>query len=308
MAGIKFILTDAAGNDLNDSVTIDLYSLQTSKQYQHTTHVKRSLLVNGIDATGGPTYRVMVTPANHRILQFFVMPHEGKAVEHAARVPVNPAKVLSIDAPPFDALPPKAQEILAAAEVPEFQDGAGSFLQGEPLYAAIDRLPLLKACFLNIAAKSASIQLQDGRTCLDHYLGLMRLNQDRLFIPTTAALVEEMAQSNAFHAVSPALHLPLAGYHMVASYKTFDHYANLQLTFQRRGEAGDDYVADVDIDDAQGIEHAFQVIRNSVTGPTNPYDIHEILLQQDPPISAGYEFAFAPAVVSKRAAQRASGS
>lgn len=295
MAGIRITLTDAAGNDLNDNVTIDLFSLQTSKQYQVTTRVPRSVLANGIDASGGPTYRVMVSPANHRIVQFFVMPHEGKVVEHAEKVPVNPAKVLSIDAPSFDGLPPKTQAILAAAEVPEFQDDAGNFLRGEHLYAAIDRLPLLKACFLNIAAKSASILLQDGRTCLDHYLGLMRLNQDRLFIPTTAALVEETAQSNAFHQVSPALHVPLAGYHTVSSYKTFDHYANLQLTFQRRGEAGDDYVADVDIDDAQGIEHVFQVIRNTATGPTNPYDIHELLLQQNPPIRPGYEFVFAPA-------------
>lgn len=295
MAGIRIILTDAAGNDLNDYVTIDLFSMQTSKQYQVTARVERSVLASGIDVTGGPTYRVMVTPANHRIVQFFVMPHEGEVVEQTEKVPVDPAKVLSIDAPPFDALPPKAQAILAAAEVPEFQDGAGNFLQGERLYAAIDRLPLLKACLLNIVAKSASILLQDGRTCLDHFLGLMRLNQDRLFIPTTAALVEETAQSNAFHPVSAALHVPLAGYHTISSYKTLDHYGNLQLTFQRRGEAGGDYVADVDIDDAQGIEHGFQVIRNTATGPTNPYDIHEILLQQNPPVRTGYEFVFAPA-------------
>jgi hypothetical protein len=36
---------------------------------------------------------------------------------------------------------------------------------------------------------------------------------------------------------------------------------------------------DADIDDAQGIEHVFQVIRPILTGKnTNPYDVHEILL------------------------------
>ena len=295
MAGIKLILTDAAGNDLNDNVTIDLFSLQTSRQYQVTKRVVRSVVVNGIDAAGAPTYRVMVTPANHRIVQFFVMLNESKAVEHKEKVPVDPAKVLSIKAPPFDALPPKAREILSAAQAPEFQNGPGNFLQSSSLYEALDRLPLLQACFLNIVAKSAGIVLQDGLTCLDHYLGLKRFNRDRLFISTTAALVEETAQSNAFYAVSPALHVPLAGYHTVSSYKTFDHFGNLQLTFQRRGESGGDYVADVDIDDARGIEHAFQVIRNTVSGPTNPYDIHDILLQQNPPVRAGYDFVFAPA-------------
>src|SRR5262249_9391920 len=70
-----------------------------------------------------------------------------------------------------------------------------------------------------------------------------------------------------FHSVSAALHDPMPGYHIVSSFKTFDHYGNLQLTFQRRGDTGADYAADIDIDDAQGIEHAFQVIRNSVTDP-----------------------------------------
>ncbi len=35
---------------------------------------------------------------------------------------------------------------------------------------------------------------------------------------------------------------------------------------------------DVDIDAAQGIEHVFEVLGDSVKGPTDPYDIHEILL------------------------------
>ena len=80
--------------------------------------------------------------------------------------------------------------------------------------------------------------------------------------------------------------------------KTFDRYGNLQLTFQRRGVTGNDYAVDVDIDDAQGIEHLFQVLRNSVNGPTNPYDIHDILLRQTPPVIAGYDFAFASIAAS----------
>ena len=35
----------------------------------------------------------------------------------------------------------------------------------------------------------------------------------------------------------------------------------------------------MDIDDAQGFEHIFQVLGNTLTGePTNPYNIHEVLL------------------------------
>ena len=55
-----------------------------------------------------------------------------------------------------------------------------------------------------------------------------------------------------------------------------DGLGNLQLSFFSDGT---DWLCDMDIDDAQGIEHIFQVVGNAVTGsPTNPYDIHEILV------------------------------
>lgn len=117
----------------------------------------------------------------------------------------------------------------------------------------------------------------------------MRLEQDRLFLKVTAALVEETANSNAFHPVPAALHEPVPGYTIIPCYKTFDHYGNLQLTLQRQGDTGTNYAVDVDIDDAQGIEHIFQVRHNSVAGPANPYGVHEILLQSKPAVEAGYD-------------------
>ena len=123
-----------------------------------------------------------------------------------------------------------------------------------------------------------------------------------------AGLWEDTSHSNAFHSVSGALHDPMPGYHIVGSYKTFDHYGNLQLTFQRKGDTGNEYAVDADIDDAQGIEHIFQVIRNTIAGPTNPYDIRDILLQQKPKVDPGFNFQFAERVtVAKPSAARASG-
>ena len=47
-----------------------------------------------------------------------------------------------------------------------------------------------------------------------------------------------------------------------------------------RGEIGaDQWLADIDIDDANGIAHMFQVLRNAITGrPTHPFDVHELLV------------------------------
>jgi hypothetical protein len=295
-ASLKLILTDAAGNDLNDNITIDLFSLQSSTHYQATQRIQREITINQIDVGGGPTFRVMVTPANHRIIQFFTILSDGKTTEYAAPVPIDPQKVVSISAPAFANLSGGAQRMLNQAESPRFNDGIGGFLQGQALYSALDSYPLLKAGLLNIAEKSRMTGLQDGSTCLDHYLGMVRFEQDRIFVRTTAALLEETAHSNAFHSVSAALHDPLPGYEIVSSFKTFDPYGNLQLTFQRRGDTGTDYAADIDIDDAQGVEHVFQVIRNSINGPTNPYDIHEILLRQIPRVNPGYGFIYAAAL------------
>ena len=42
---------------------------------------------------------------------------------------------------------------------------------------------------------------------------------------------------------------------------------------------GNEWRADVDIDDAGGVEHVFQVLRNTVSGsPTHPYNIHQLLV------------------------------
>ena len=77
------------------------------------------------------------------------------------------------------------------------------------------------------------------------------------------------------------------GFTLIDSFKTPDQYGNLQLTFSRNETTGA-LMADIDIDDAQGIEHIFQVVSHSITGiQTNPYDIHEIMLEYQK-IDPGY--------------------
>ncbi len=174
-AALVLTLTDAAGNDLNDRVIIDLFSTQTSAHLQVSERVGRGISIEGIDISGGPSYRVMITPANHRIVQFFVMLSEGKPTPFALPVPVDPGKVVSINAPRLENLQPKARQMMEAAQAPRFNDGVGGYLTGSQLYAALDPYPLLKACFLNIVAKSAATPLPDGQTCLDYYNGLLRI-------------------------------------------------------------------------------------------------------------------------------------
>jgi hypothetical protein len=291
VATLELELTTAGGQDLNDFAEIELVSTQDSNHYTNHVRVQRNVTLNNIAVNPTTVYRVTVMPSNYRIVQFFAMLSDGQTIRHSEKLPVDPKRVTALQAPGFAALSSQVQSILTKSEIPRFVDASGTFIQGQNLYAQLDNVPKLKACLLNIAAKSAATPLKDGSSCVDHFLGMIRMEQDRVFIRTTAALREETQNSPMFHRVSEALHDPVPGYTITDSYKTLDHYGNLQLTFQRKGEAGDDYVVDADIDDAQGVEHIFQVVRNFLTGPTDPYDIHDILIASQN-IDPGYAFVF----------------
>ena len=296
---LELELTNATGDDLGDFVRIELFSANTSTHTQNNARVQRNITVKDIPADGaGSVYRLALTPSNYRLVQFFITLADGHTHSEKVAFPVDPARVVAIQAPTFAGLDPKVQTLLAQSEIPRFQEPAGGFLQGSDLYEVLGKAPKLQACLFNITKKSASTPLRDGSTCLDHYKSLIRMEQDRLFIRINPALMEEVENSPLFHSVSPALHEPVPGYTITESFKTLDRYGNLQLTFQRHGTTGGDYLADVDIDDAQGIEHLFQVLRNSISGPTNPYDIHDILVT-DQQLDPGYSFVFAqPATVT----------
>jgi len=62
-----------------------------------------------------------------------------------------------------------------------------------------------------------------------------------------------------------------------ASFKTPDRMGNLQLTFANNAQ--EKMAVDADLDDHQGLQHAFDVIKHKFSGDTNPYDIHEVLVK-----------------------------
>ena len=300
-ARLELQLTNAAGEDLNDFVRIELFSTSTSNHYQNNVQVQRGVSVGGIEVGASSIYRVVLTPSNYRLVQFFIMLTDGQTATKTVAFPVDPGRVTGLQAPAFSGLGAEVQRLLMESEIPRFTAPDGSFRQGSDLYQALDPIPKLKACLLNITAKSAVSPLRDGSSCLNHYFGMIRMEQDRLFVRTHAALREEVQNSPLFHNVPASMHEPVPGYKILDSYKTLDRYGNLQLTFQRRGATGDDYVADIDIDDAQGIEHIFQVLRNSISGPTNPYDIHDILVKEQH-LDPGYSFKFAEAAIVRQLA------
>jgi len=293
-AKIQLQLTDVQGRPLDDpDILIEFFSNESSKHFRLSVSPKGGTIVNiSLEDPGNGMYRVLLMPTNYRTLQFFLRIMEGQTTTREPVVfPVDPSKVVSISAPPIEALPAPLRDRLANAAVEGFNDASGAPLRGASLYNALP--PLLKAALLNLYAKSAATQLGDGQSVFDKLGTMIRLKQDRLFAKTGAGLLEETQQDTFFHQVPETLHESVVPYHLVISYKTRDAQGNLQLTFSRNGDTGDDYLVDMDIDQAQGIGHIFEVLQNAVTsGLTNPYDVREILMA-DQKLQPLYDFKFA---------------
>jgi hypothetical protein len=180
-------------------------------------------------------------------------------------------------APPWSALPTRAQQALESSRL----DHAPLNVSGQALYEALDDLP--RAGLLNLVAKMGATTLLDGSTVLDHAQSFYRVRGDRVFANVAKGLrdlVRTAVDAHRFDSVDASLHQPPDRFRLVDSYKTVpDKYGNLQVTFFASVATPLTFRADIDVDDAAGIEHVFQVLGHWITGEgTHPYDIHEILL------------------------------
>ena len=152
------------------------------------------------------------------------------------------------------------------------------------------RGPLRKACLLNIFKKAGHTS-SDG--CDRFMIKPLVLRQDWCFCLVHEDIVMFLNDSTRFTSVNGALHDPLRGFQMLKglSYKSTDSHANLQVTLMKNATGR--FAADVDIDEASGIGHGFEVIRNKIGNQrTNPYLVRELLLLHHPAGAPRYRFVF----------------
>ncbi len=107
-------------------------------------------------------------------------------------------------------------------------------------------------------------------------------HRERIYALVDSALPNSLlSYPDKFEQVSGVLHhFPPGGWAPINgpdSFKTRDAAGNIQFTFARNGDG--QVMADVDLDDHKGIQHAADVLKHKITGKdTDPYDIHEILI------------------------------
>lgn len=280
---VRLRLKDVFGAPIREAATIQFHNLETSeRKLLKGVDVSRIVAVSGLRGAPRGLYRMSIDiPSYMPVSRFLNVPASATPLTEIAMA-IDPADVTEVKFPAYGRLPADLRGLIERSKAVLGFEGKS----GKALYESLDSVR--KAGMINIAAKANVTPLADDSTVLPRLEELHELRGDRFFVTVAKELREEVKHSAAaglFHSVSGFLHHPPDGFTPAGSFKTPDNYGNLQLSFFMKGN---ECRADVDLDDAQGLGHIFQVLGNWLTNrPTHPYDIHQILYAYQH-IDAGY--------------------
>lgn len=271
MASLTIRLRDAVGNPLADRADVHVRHRGTGVLKQRWRDRKATGAFKAQDLVNGQVYQVRAFPARHRPVGRFVPVRDDTTVELSC--PVHPDRVTEVRFADYAALGDEFHRVMANSAT-EGHPGR----RGEDLYTSLHVIP--RAGLLNLFAKMSQTPVL-GRPAWSYLNSLYRIRGDRIFADVANGFrddVKSEVAAHAFHAVSGAAHEPEDGFAGAGSFKSDDPYGNLQLTFFSSKQLPLSFKVDADVDDAAGIEHAFQVLRNwAAAAETHPYDIHQIL-------------------------------
>ena len=291
MADLVLQLSDVHGDPLGEQVDIRLQHHTLAAPRLVRSVARKTLRIADLIGPPQGLYSIYIDPPSYLPVSQFVRLTSART--RATFVfPVDPVKVRAVTFPPFGDLHPWMRSLLErSGEVVGFIGAAGA-----DLYDGLDTIR--RAGLLNVSAKCEATPLGDGTTVADHLARattqIVGILGDRTYAVIDAAFFGECRNALArglLREVPGGLHHPpRPGYALARSYKSDDHYGNLQLTFFTDGSG---FIVDIDIDDAGGLAHLFQVARNALSGrPTHPFDIHEILIRHQK-VDPAYSFQLA---------------
>ena len=287
-ADVHVSLRDVFGQPLNDEVEIIFKNQKVeSLSQKFTVKLKggsEPVVLQGVPAFPTGLAQVIIKPNKYRLKSIFLNVFGG--------VPNSINEIFFVD-------PDKARPTLM-----DFQD-----LSSKPY--GTDLLRILKASkidqstwngldkrnratILNLSAKMLKETNKTGQALISQVKDLDKTRLDkkrraRIFSNTEDGLLNALRKfPERFRSASGVLHTDFPeGFTPVAppnSFKSRDEAGNIQLTFAANSSGAS--LADIDLDDHAGIEHAADVLKHKFSGKdTDPYDIHEILIffqQLDP--------------------------
>jgi len=269
-------LRDAYGHFLSDKVDLEFRNMGLSSfNFRETVQLQgEHLTLKGVPAFPQGNWQVTIIPTKYRFKSVFAsVPSNGSAVIDETFF-VDPGKVTPIF--------PTNEEFQT---LPQWQPLISSIKPGLFKKLANEQ----KAGLLNIYAKMGHAS---ANSVFDAVIDIFEVRPARVFTQVKTILLEDVrGLPGRFHEVLGMLHNFPPGWNRVkesGSYKTPDPTGNLQLTFATNAQEG--LAIDADLDDNQGIKHAFDVIKHKLTGrDSHPYDMHQILVKFQN-IDPGYRF------------------
>jgi hypothetical protein len=273
-SSVRVSLTDVNSNILRDKVNLKFYNVRlTSERSQaDVTFTDQPVTIGDLPTVPEGLTQVFIAPTRYRFKSIFLNAQSDGSSQISEHFFVDPKRV----APQFPAFTDIENQpvwtglarILSASNISNAQ--AWNALGDQP-----------KAGLLNLYCKMNAAQVEGPRPVSDFIQRIDQFSPARILARVHPNLIRllDTAPKN-FHTVSGALHSfnpPWQPTTPENSWKTFDSAGNLQLTFATDGN--NNFLADIDIDDHQGVQHAFDVLQHTLTGKdTHPYDIHEILI------------------------------
>jgi hypothetical protein len=270
---LELTFVDVRGVPVPDKVDIILRHHVLREEARVSAHDgSRPIAIGGLRTEPQGLYRLDVeTSCYWPVSRFVTVLASGQARE-TVTLPLRPSRARPVF-PEYDELDDRVRGVLERSGAVRGHEG----VHGRQLYEALE--PEDKAGLLNIAKKSLTMPFDNGADLL-HLVTIREIRGDRCFVDLPSDLhaqMQSLVDAGHFSAVNGSLHEPPAGFTPSGSFKTPDAFGNLQMTFF---VSADRCVADIDIDDAAGLGHVFQVMRNRLTGdPTHPYNIHQILVK-----------------------------
>jgi len=285
-SSVRVTLTDVYSNGLVDRVNLKFYNvrLTTERSQADVTFTGQPVTIGDLPAFPEGLTQVFMAPTRYRFKSIFLNVQSDGSSQISEPFFVDPNRVT----PQFPTF--------ADIESRPIWDGLARILRASnissaPAWNALGDQP--RAGLLNVYCKMNTALVEGPRPVTDFIQSIDQFLPARIFArvhPNLIRLVDTAPKN--FHTVSGALHSfdpPWQPTTPENSWKTFDRAGNLQLTFATDGN--NNFLADIDLDDHQGVQHAFDVFQHTLTGKdTHPYDIHEILIffqHLDP----GYSFA-----------------
>lgn len=285
---LKLNFFDVSFERVKDEIDIRLEHTVLHKVYEQTKPSNtKTITIHGIDTSQGGRYVMYARPRHYRpIFRILRIKDNPDKNDEVVILPVDSSRVTKVNFPMYQNLPQSLTNVLTQSNVETFPG-----LQGQQLYDALEDDPVRKAGLFNLFAKMEATVFPIGRSVFSHVTSLTRLRGDRIFAQVQKELRDEVKNgvlNNMFKKADDSLHTPPPNFQHADSFKSFETYGNLQLTFFAN-PATLEFIVDADIDDAGGLQHIFQVLEHALTSDeTNPYDIHEILVYYQH-IDPGYQ-------------------